>query len=313
MPPGPPNEDDGPPADTGVDATPIDLAKARAAIKPRLDAMALAVNAHMQAAEDESVKSKAIHALTRHGFQTGWMGQLFRICTKLTPDQEYDPLGVNPIAEKLVDQYEFRAIHLPMKKYKNRKGGGVAAGMFYNPEIQRELIERSIQIAVTEAQAYPECEVVNSAGMKAWFTYNFIHVYTIKQGGAGVAFAKDSGWVKLNENVVSDAIDKFMRGTPLPGQTRPEFATWGDLLGFLKVKQIRRNGARTEITLKKGTPTIMTMMPESVDPSDTGFAPTSIDVPKSQRNDFKTWKWTGGLRNTTTRVTRHRLPPSWAR
>jgi hypothetical protein len=36
------------------------------------------------------------HAYGRHGAQTGWEAQMIRACTKITPDQASDPMGLNP-------------------------------------------------------------------------------------------------------------------------------------------------------------------------------------------------------------------------
>jgi hypothetical protein len=314
-----PNETDTAPRGT-VDSSSIDMDFARKAIAPRLQALAEAQNAHIRAAQVEASKSKNIHALTRHGFQTGWAGQLLRVCTKLTPDQEYDPLGVLPLEQKLAEHTTGKVVYADGKptgervqvKMKHRTGGGVAAGMFYNPEIQDELMKRSLALARTEVASFPECEVRLVNGRTEWRRYSFVHVHLIRIGGSGVAFAKGEKFQPVPPEVVVQAINDFMSAArPAPNQP-PRFRCWGDLLNFLHVTQILRNGCRTEISVSGVDPCVMTMMPETVDEGHEGFAPTSVVLEKKERADFVGCRWTGGLRNPKTGQSTSKLVPKWA-
>lgn len=300
---------------------PIDMEFAKKAIAPRIRQMVESTNSHMRAADVEASKSKQMHALTRHGFQTGWMGQLLRICSKLTPDQEYDPLGVLPIETKLDVHTRDKALRGPDGRpsgdvmqvpMKNRTGGGQAAGMFYNPEVQHELMVDCLTVAKNQAKPYSECEVQLVTGELEWRPYNFIHVYLVREGGAGVAFALREGAPRLKPEPVIAALNTFMSSArEAPGQP-PKYPTWGALLDELKVDQVLRNGCRTEINMKGADPCVMTMMPESVGRGATGFAPTSLVLQRNETARFKGAKWTGRLRNPQTGAAAGKPVPCWA-
>lgn len=384
-----------------VNGRPIAVPNSNAATAPitdKIGQMAAARQKHMRAVDEEATLSKLVHSLTRHGAQTGWEAQLLRICTKLTPDQDYDPLGILPI-DKVLEKHTTMNRNKQIVSVKNRTGGGVAAGAFYSAEVQDELTISCMSTTNQKVRPFPFCEIQTFAGKKLWARYNFIHVYAIAaRGGSGVAFVKLDDWAPLKPEIVVHAIDDFCCVRTKRGRAKIDFAcehgfqkeiwvkgfneeekgskeemeilpiiqkgrvqtvddfladrnlleaatkiqkevidgdhirfpTWGALLGFLKVKQIWRNGCRTEISMKVwDSPSIMTMMPETVDPMDVGFAPTTFVTVKEEDYNFDWIKqqgadnkinfknerciWTGGLRSanglTTTRV----VPPSWAR
>src|SRR5688572_16733071 len=58
------------------------------------------LKAHATADNESSLKSEVAthsgHAYGRHGAQTGWEAQLIRAATLITPDQAFDPMGLNP-------------------------------------------------------------------------------------------------------------------------------------------------------------------------------------------------------------------------
>ena len=310
-----PGLNDGPPARGSVDKSPIDMTFAKQAIAARLQQMVDARDSHIRAAQAEAAKSKNIHALTRHGYQTGWAGQLLRVCTKLTPDQEYDPLGTGDLTLRTVDHYADRTDRktgdVGKVKMKPRTGGGVAAGHFYNPEIQDALMKESLAFAKRYAGSFPECEVRLTDGTREWRPYSFVHVYLTRPGGTGVAFTKTDAWKKVEVKDAVDAINDFIAGARAAPNGPLKYPTWKHLLDHLKVDQILRNGSRAEISLRGSDPCMMTMMPETVGTGQAGFAPTSLVLQKGESARFKGCRWTGGLRNPRTRAATSRAVPAW--
>jgi len=309
-----PNLSDRPPTQR-PDTSPIDMEFARAAIAPRIQKMVEARDSHIRAAQVEATKSKNIHALTRHGYQTGWAGQLLRVCTKLTPDQEFDPLGTGDLSDRNEDHYRESTNQktgaVTQIKMRPRTGGGVAAGHFYNPEIQDALMKQSLALAKQISRSFPECEVRLPDGTREWRRYSFVHVYLTRPGGTGVAFSKAEGWAKLEVKDAVDAINEFIAGARPTPTSPPKYPTWEHLLDHLKVTQILRNGSRSEINLSGPEPCMMTMMPETVGNGQGGIAPTSLVLVKGENGRFKGCRWTGGLRNPGTRAATSRAVPGW--
>lgn len=55
-----------------------------------------ALRDHSAKLEAEAAAHDGSHAYGRHGAQTGWEAQFIRAVTKVTPDQAFDPRGLNP-------------------------------------------------------------------------------------------------------------------------------------------------------------------------------------------------------------------------
>jgi hypothetical protein len=100
-----------------------------------------------QKLEDEVLRHDGSHAYGRHGAQTGWESQFIRAVTKVTPDQAFDPRGLNPTIRSwnssstyndlgqsvVMDLFGDDQGHIPTAY---RTSAGNIAGGFVTPEAQ---------------------------------------------------------------------------------------------------------------------------------------------------------------------------------
>ncbi|WP_418317176.1 hypothetical protein [Piscinibacter sakaiensis] len=104
---------------------------------------------HEQKALAEVTAHDGSHGYGRHGYQTGWEAQLIRAVTGITPDQAFDPRGVNPTIRRwnrvmttdadgdlgLVDLFDESCFVPEEGDYGT--GAGRIAGGFTTPEAQQ--------------------------------------------------------------------------------------------------------------------------------------------------------------------------------
>jgi len=303
--------------------------------------------------------TKAIHGHIRHGYQTGWVGQLVRIVTHRPPDSLATPDGAprhmpswkatrdhtivrpesptKPIAvtkgtELTMDPKGRVQIKLPgakVKFVKAEKAGGKSAGTFYGPEAQQAGIDACMAIAQA-AKRFDQCEVTRKDGSRSWVEFTFIYVECKRlQGGYGVAYERKNDFTPHSVDEVLEAVDDFLRWItveeyaqravkpkpePKPGREDPDlpiatsakpgklrFARWEDLLNFLTVDQILRNGVHAEIMLEGSNRscTMMTVFPVTL-MGDEGWAPGGFDA--------ENCSWTGNVRSGTGPVTTLAVP-----
>ena len=293
----PPDPSSPPPRpETTGPAAPPTRAEIRAVLAPHFENRHAAYLAHEHAMANEAAirakGTKAFHGYGRHGFQTGWMAQLVRIVTKVTPDQSWDPRGVGMTDESRSWTSSDGPRHLDRKGAtvraappgsggggasasslgKIQKSGGQSAGYFYGPHVQ-EQARSALQERAGWARRFSECEI-RRAGRTEWVPFKVLYAAVGgPRGGYGASFTPVEGAARgrLSPDDVREAVDDFLRwttiedylkrsGSPLPAEqvvgpfrTNPyRFPTWGDLLRFLGVEQRWMTSVRGEFGRKTG-------------------------------------------------------------
>lgn len=324
-------------------AAPPTRAEIEAALTPHLEARHAAYLAHEQAMANEAALrakgTKAFHGYGRHGFQTGWLAQLVRIVTKVTPDQSWDPRGVGMTDESRSWMSSDGPRHLDGKGRtgnsafpdgagssasslgKLQKSGGQSAGYFYGPHVQ-ENARAALQAQAVWARRFSTCEV-RQAGRTEWVPFRVLYAAVGgRKGGYGVSFAPVEGAARgrLSADEVREAVNDFLRwttlkeylersGSVLPAQqvvggfrTNPyRFPTWGDLLRHLGVQQRWMTAVRGEFGRKSG----------EGDFSLFTFFPVADEVGIGVGGIAKTAEWTGRLKEPHGAITTIDVP-SWA-
>jgi hypothetical protein len=108
------------------------------------------LKSHAVRANEQSLKSEVAnhsgHAYGRHGAQTGWEAQFIRAVTQITPDQAFDPMGLNPTTRRWnsvmsMSDYDGSAVFDLFQDHggdpqQYATAAGTTAGGFLTPEAQ---------------------------------------------------------------------------------------------------------------------------------------------------------------------------------
>jgi hypothetical protein len=253
-------------------------------LKHRSDAL----DRHERELKEEAAKSKVIHGRARHGFQTGWEGQLKRAQTRVTPDQPDDPYGTG-LSEtsrtwttsegtgmKINSKGKAVPAESPDKKVKPTKSGGPYAGAFTSPEHQNQAIDRALEQAQV-FEGWDEAKFTGYTKNDGWAAIQFVEVVVAdRPDGYGYSFGRnpktgeeDPGYAELTE------------GTELASKGAPLFA-----MKAAEV-QLRRTASGWEV---------LSSFPENQNP---GAAPVQ------SHGEFP---WTGDLRKKSGETTQMAAP-----
>jgi hypothetical protein len=199
-----------------------------AQLEAHIGAKAKAYAEHWKELQDE-IKNHTGHAYSRHGYQAGWVEQLIRCVTGITPDQTFSPTGVegvirewnerwigSPTGEfsKIVNTYDATGnvvMGAPSSGYvpldtDYKTSPGLEAGGFLNPEYQQRAMTKAMTIAnlhLNVAQAeYPGIS-------KPWkdVTRCMVVVDASPSAGFGVGFRRTGSFVTRTRKDVLELVE----------------------------------------------------------------------------------------------------------
>jgi hypothetical protein len=240
------------------------VAAMRNAIAGRVGAQTAARAGHMTRAGQEAA-THASHAHTRHGYQTGWTGQLVRVCTQLAPDQSYDPMGLGVVSRHWTSGEDAVTLgmgleRMPVPGTRTPKaldahgrpvanpGGapppapvddapvaGREASMFADPEAQAEAIARAKVVADAQRQwTHAASKNPLSNHNSQWYWHDFLKiVVTVQRPGKplGLIMSRTPTWRLRTRAEVEAEIDAFYRGDRVlstRGAALPDVGTFAE-------------------------------------------------------------------------------------
>lgn len=186
---------------------------------------------HSQQLQNE-IANHAGHAYGRHGYQAGWVEQVIRAVTQITPDQPFSPTGVEAVIRewnarwvgspsgqftKIVNTYDptgqtvvgdFGKGSVPSG---HATSAGVESGGFLSPELQERAMIKAMALAnprnnVKEAE-YPGIK-------KAWKVVNrcMVVVDASPSLGYGVGYRRTTSFVARTRQEVLDLVEALQLG-----------------------------------------------------------------------------------------------------
>lgn len=193
---------------------------------------AAATSAHNLALQNE-ISTHQGHAYGRHGYQTGWVAQLIRVVTQISPDQSFSPTGVEGVIRewnarwvgsdsgafsKIVNTYD--ASGNSQKGVAAGSGftptghgtqAGLESGGFISPEKQQMAIQRAMTVANPNI-VYMKSEHPGIA--HPWKDINRCMVVVDAGGSAGygVGYRRTSSFVSRTRQEVLDLVEAMELG-----------------------------------------------------------------------------------------------------
>ncbi len=190
-----------------------------ARLEELIGARASAIKANEAQLKAEISAHDGSHAYGRHGFQTGWENQLVPATTGITPDQVFDPTGVQGTTRSWstndyatvrsiddhgeVQENVMSLAHYPLAA-EFRTGGGDVAGGFYSPEAHRKGLNKANQLlaGLTNDRHYAASWNDTTTGKSGWFPITSFVLAVCASNDSdfyGLGFARRSGSFQLQK------------------------------------------------------------------------------------------------------------------
>jgi len=304
------------------------------AISDLMERKSTGLKMHEQHLKEEISTHKG-HAFGRHGYQSGWEGQLIRVVSEVTPDQAFDPMGTNPSIRKWTSSagyiftYDSSGQTVMNASGKGftpastdfQTASGEQSGGFMTPELQNHALIR----AMTLAGPLKPYRFVHFPGIKKdWKPMQRIMVVVepTPYKAFGIGYKRTSSYVKRTRPEVVKLIDHFYNrssyqtvgilappkvsasGT-LPGdQDAAAFNDLGDLFQYLGVEPIWQKNALVILdwNQSKNDWSLVTMFPDDKTPE--GWAP-ALKIPGKP--------WDGKVKGAGGSPQKTFMVPAWAR
>ncbi|MCU0635726.1 MAG: hypothetical protein MUE41_12695 [Gemmatimonadaceae bacterium] len=189
----------------------------------------------------KGAKQTAFHTLSRHGYQTGWEAQLWRLMTGETPDQPFALDGVRALITKWETSKDgSKALPTPGRNLRYAEAD--STGAFIGPEVEKQAIAFAANRTLPLQQGML-AEMTTRAGT-SFVPYKYIEiVMQTPTRLAGISLVRDQKQPKRSRQEFTEALDDFWnRGLapdPRKGASLHDEMTW---------RHIRASG--TEIPAK---------------------------------------------------------------
>jgi hypothetical protein len=207
---------------------------------------AVATASNEAALKAEVAAANGSHGYGRHGAQTGWESQLIRAILQQTPDQEHDPMGLNPTVRRWngVMSYSHQDGAPTFDLFENyvepptqfRTAAGTTAGGFATPEAQFLAKSRGDQVVGGLCGPQHYCAQYRFKAENRFVRMPLTGVHVVVGGRSegslyGIGFARRPGF---GGRYTRDFVVRMIEGLQMQ-------QTWGQLFPQLDVSAHKFN------------------------------------------------------------------------